>query len=79
MQDCHHACRKLKLDKVGVTNGVLRGISDLTSLDELLLPNSHRVTDVGLSFFSKLINLRYVHTAWGYCHNCLYVHTADTQ
>lgn len=51
-------CRKLKLVKVGVTNGVLRGMSGLTLLDELLLPNSHRITDVGLGFFSDLTNLR---------------------
>jgi hypothetical protein len=59
MNDFHALCRKLKLAKLGVTNGVLRGMSGLTSLDELLLPNSHRVTDVGLGFFSGLTNLRY--------------------
>ncbi len=53
-----HVCRNLKLDKVGVTNGVLRGLSGLESLQELLLPNSHRMTDVGLGFFSSLTNLR---------------------
>ena len=58
MNDFHALCRKLKLAKMGVTNGVLRGMSGLTSLDELLLPNSHRVTDVGLGFFSGLTNLR---------------------
>ncbi len=56
--DSHALCRKLKLAKVGVTNGVLRGMSGLTSLDELLLPDSHRITDVGLGFFSGLTNLR---------------------
>lgn len=54
---CLSNLRKLKLAKVGVTNGVLRGLSGLTSLDELLLPNSHRITDVGLGFFSGLTNL----------------------
>lgn len=50
--------RRLQLDKVGVTNGVVRGLAGLQSLEELLLPNSHRVTDVGLAFFSQLTNLR---------------------
>ncbi|KAL0043557.1 hypothetical protein WJX79_008345 [Trebouxia sp. C0005] len=54
---CLSNLRKLKLAKMGVTNGVLRGMSGLTSLDELLLPNSHRITDVGLGFFSGLTNL----------------------
>ncbi|KAL0021146.1 hypothetical protein WJX77_004971 [Trebouxia sp. C0004] len=54
---CLSNLRKLKLAKVGVTNGVLRGMSGLTLLDELLLPNSHRITDVGLGFFSGLTNL----------------------
>ncbi len=56
--DFHALCRKLKLAKMGVTNGVLRGMSGLISLDELLLPDSHRITDVGLGFFSGLTNLR---------------------
>ena len=56
----HAVCRKLTLDKVGVTNGVVRGLSDLHSLEELLLPNSQRVTDAGLAFFSQLTNLRLV-------------------
>ena len=55
---CLFVCRKLRLQKVGVTNGVLRGISDLVTLEEVVLPDSHRVTDVGLSFFSCLTNIR---------------------
>ena len=54
----HAACRRLKLDKVGVTDGVVRGLADLDFLEELVLPNSQRVTDVGLAFFSRLTNLR---------------------
>ena len=58
MRQPYDTCRKLKLDKVGVTNGVVRGLADLHYLEELLLPNSHRVTDVGLAFFSRLTSLR---------------------
>ena len=52
------ARRKLSMDRVGVTNGVVRGLSELQSLEELLLPNSYRATDAGLAFFSQLTNLR---------------------
>ena len=55
--DSQAPCRRLQLDKVGVTNSVVRGLADLQSLEELLLPNSHRVTDAGLAFFTQLTNL----------------------
>ena len=51
-------CRRLKLEKVGVTNGVMRGLSGLTGLEELHLPMAHRITDVGLAFLSTLTDLR---------------------
>lgn len=51
-------CRRLKLEKVGVTNGVMRALSGLTGLEDLHLPLAHRITDVGLAFLSTLTDLR---------------------
>lgn len=51
-------CRRLRLEKVGVTDGVMRGLSGLTDLEELHLPMAHRITDVGLGFLSSLTDLR---------------------
>ena len=51
-------CRRLKLEKVGVTNGVMRGMSGLTCLEQLHLPMAHRITDSGLAFLSSLTHLK---------------------
>ena len=59
------------MDRVGATNDVLRKLSDLHSLEELLLPNSQRVTDAGLAFLSRLTNLRSVTLGWkATAHSC---------
>ena len=40
--------------QVGVSNGVLRGLSGLTKLHTLQIPDAYRVTDAGLQFISTL-------------------------
>ena len=40
--------------QVGVTNGVLRGLSGLTKLHILHMPDAYRVTNAGLHFISTL-------------------------
>ena len=42
------------LVQVGVSNGVLRGLSGLTKLHTLQIPDAYRVTDAGLQFISTL-------------------------
>ena len=46
--------RSLSMERVGVTNGVLRAVGGLTRLRALHLPDAFRATDAGIAHLSAL-------------------------